>query len=141
MSDSSTHDPPEGVPEEDQTPTKDAFTELRKLLLGPEQAQLHKLQERLDNPDLHANDVSQVLPEAITLRSSRDQKIAQALEPSTEEAIKASIKRDRKVLVDALFPVMGPAIRKAIYSTILGMIQSFNQILLLFFYSAFQNPS
>ena len=82
-------------------------------MLGPLYLQITKLQERLDHP-LQADDVSRVLPEAIALRAARDKKIAVALEPITENAIKASIKRDRKILVDALFPVMRPAIRKAI---------------------------
>ena len=109
--------------------SQDSLVELRDLLLGPMQAQLDKLQRRLDSPQLLAKDVSQVLPEAISLRSSRDKKIQITLEPITEKAIISSIKKDRRVLVDALFPVMGPAIRKAIASTIQGMIQGFNQIL------------
>ena len=108
---------------------QDSLVELRDLLLGPLQAQLDKLQRRLDSPQMLAKDVSQILPEAISLRSSRDKKIQITLEPITEKAIKSSIKKDRRVLVDALFPVMGPAIRKAIASTLQGMIQSFNQIL------------
>ena len=106
-----------------------SLDELRKLLLGPIEDRLNKLQERLDSPDLHADDVSQVLPEAISLRASRDKRIEMALEPIAEKAIRSSIKKDRNVLVDALFPVMGPAIRKAIASALQGMIQSFNQIL------------
>ena len=61
--------------------------------------------------------------------NSRDSQLAEALEPILENAIRASIKKDRRILVDALFPVMGPAIRKAIASTIQGLIQNFNQIL------------
>ena len=109
--------------------SQDSLDELRELLLGPLQVQLDELQKRLNTPQLRAKDISQVLPEAISLRSSRDKKIQVVLEPITERAIKSSIKKDRKVLVDALFPVMGPAIRKAIASSIQGMIQSFNQIL------------
>ncbi|MDX1708069.1 MAG: hypothetical protein R3274_05675, partial [Desulfobacterales bacterium] len=108
---------------------QDALAELRELLLKPIQTQLDELQKRLDTPDLHAKDVSRVLPEAISLRSQRDKKIEMALEPITEKTIKSSIKKDRKALADALFPVMGPAIRRAIASAIQGMIQSFNQIL------------
>ncbi|MGD8494470.1 MAG: hypothetical protein PVH44_12745, partial [Desulfobacterales bacterium] len=113
----------------DSQQPQDALNELRRLLLKPIQAQLDELQKRLDTPDLHARDVSRVLPEAISLRSQRDKKIEMALEPITEKTIKSSIRRDRKALVDALFPVMGPAIRRAIASAIQGMIQSFNQIL------------
>ena len=109
--------------------SQDSLAELRELLTGHLQAQLDRLPKRLDNEKLSAEDVSRVLPEAISLRSSRDKKIQITLEPITEKAIQSSIKRDRRVLVDALFPVMGPAIRKAIASTIQGMIQSFNQIL------------
>jgi OOP family OmpA-OmpF porin len=113
----------------DSRQPQDALDELRELLLGPIQAHLDELQKRLDTPDLHAKDVSRVLPEAIFLRSQRDKKIEMALEPITEKTIKSSIRKDRKALVDALFPVMGPAIRRAISSAIQGMIQSFNQIL------------
>ncbi len=108
---------------------QDALNELRKLLLKPLQTQLDTLQKRYNTPDLHAQDVSRVLPEAISLRASRDKKIEMAMEPITENTIKSSIKRDRRVLVDALFPIMGPSIRRAIASAIQGMVQSFNQIL------------
>jgi len=129
MSDPPTRNTTEGAPTEQDSPCENPMEQLRSLLLGPMKEQLNKLQERLDNPELHAKDVSRVLPESIIQRSRRDRKIAKALEPTIEASIKASVKKDPKVLVDALFPVMGPAIRKAISSTILGMIQSFNQIL------------
>ena len=129
MADSSDQDKGGGLSPEHFSGDADSLKRLRRLLLGPYQDRLDRLQERLDTPELHADDVSKILPEAIFLRSSRDQKIELALEPITAKAIRASIKKDRKILVDALFPVMGPAIRKAIASTLQGMIQSFNQIL------------
>ena len=128
MSDSAPQNRDGKTPLSPSSRSEQSLDELRKLLLGPFQLQVNKLQERLDTP-LQADDVSRVLPEAIALRAARDKKIALALEPITENAIKASIRRDRKILVDALFPVMGPAIRKAIAAAIQGMIQSFNQIL------------
>ena len=111
----------------DRKPT--TLDELRKLLVGPEQIQIVRLKERLDDPELHAEDVSRVLAEAIALRSSRDDQVAKALEPSIEESIKASVRRDPEPLADALFPGMGSAIGKAIISAIRGMIQSLNQFL------------
>ena len=107
----------------------DSLKRLREMLLGPFQVQLDQLQERLDNPELHAKEVSRVLPEAISLRSSQDKMMVTVLEPVTEEAIKASIKKNRQIFVDVLFPVMGPAIRKAIAAAIRAMVQNFNQIL------------
>jgi len=129
MNDSADQDPGKDKPLGNSSQDEDQLKELRELLLGPFQTQLTYLQKRLDTPDLHARDVSQVLPEAIALRSSHDTKMEVALEPITEKAIRASIKKDRQVLVDALFPVMGPAIRRAIASTLQGMIQSLNQVL------------
>ncbi|MGD8226313.1 MAG: OmpA family protein [Desulfobacteraceae bacterium] len=111
----------------DRKPT--TLDELRKLLVGPEQIQIVRLKERLDDPELHAEDVSRVLAEAIALRSSRDDQVAKAMETSIEQSIKSSVRRDPKPLADALFPVMGSAIGKAIFSAVRGMIQSLNQFL------------
>jgi OOP family OmpA-OmpF porin len=119
----------DGLTAGDFSKETDSLKRLRRLILGPYQDQLAQLQNRLDTPERHASDVSKILPEAIAMRSARDRKIELALEPITAKTIRASIQKDRKILVDALFPVMGPAIRKAIASTLQGMIQSFNQIL------------
>lgn len=117
-----------GGPETAQT-TEASLEKLRDLLLRPFWEQLQKLQDRLDNPELRARDVSRVLPEAIARRSVQDRKIELALEPITAKAIRSSIKKDRQVLVDAIFPIIGPAIRKAVAATIQNMIQGFNQVL------------
>ncbi len=114
---------------QDAASSDDSLGELRQLLLGPTQVRLEKLEDRIDNWELLASDVSRVLPQAISLRSAQDTKIETVLEPITANAIKTSIKKDRKVLVDALFPIMGPAIRKAIASSIQAMIEGFNQVL------------
>ncbi|MGD8986312.1 MAG: hypothetical protein PVI53_19965, partial [Desulfobacteraceae bacterium] len=113
------------VDRREEKPT--SLNKLRELLVGPEQEQICRLKERLDDPELHAEDVSRVLAEAIALRSSRDDQLPKALEHSVEESIKASVSRNPEPLVEALFPVMGPAIGKAIFSAISRMIQSLNQ--------------
>ena len=111
-------------------PANRPLQELRELIIGPFRDRLERLQQRVDNPPkLQPGDVARVLPEAVAQRSIRDQKLALALEPITESAIRASIRKNRQVMVDALFPVMGPAIRKAIAAALQGMIQNFNQIL------------
>ena len=123
--------PDEAVNGRPETPDEpeEALDELRDLLLSPYREQLDKLQGRLDTPELYARDVSRVLPEAIARRSTQDGRLEIALEPITARAIRSSIKKDRQVLVDALFPLMGPAIRKAIAAAFQSMIQSFNQVL------------
>jgi OOP family OmpA-OmpF porin len=49
--------------------------------------------------------------------------------PMVEEAIDDSVRRDPQKMVNALFPVMGPAIRRSITVTLRDMIQSLNQLL------------
>jgi OOP family OmpA-OmpF porin len=128
MIDSATTDLPEAA-SPNQPSEPDGLAELRNLLVGPEQTQLIKLRERLDNPQVYAREVSRILPDAITLRSTKDAHLTQALLPTVEEAIQVSVEKNPKVLVDALFPVMGPAIRKAIAEALSGMLQTLNQTL------------
>jgi OOP family OmpA-OmpF porin len=98
-------------------------------LFAPEQARLRNLQERLDNFGLDAENVSRVLPDALNLRSKRDNKLTNALMPAVEDAIGISVKKNPQRLVDAIFPVMGPAIRKAIANTFSEMVESLNKTL------------
>lgn len=103
------------------------LTELRRLLFGPEQARLDALQRHLEQiPQAGVEAVSEVLPQAIVRRAQQDLQLSHALAPTIEDAIKVSVKRDPRPLVEAIFPVMGPAIRKAIVQALEGMIQSLN---------------
>ena len=129
MSSSSTPDPPKVVDEDQPSQVEDELVELRDLLLGSWQMEVSRLKQRLDDPGLHARDVSGILPDAVLLRSSQDEKLAAALVPTVEEILNASVKRDPRTLVNALFPVMGPAIRKAILETIKQIFQSFDQVI------------
>jgi outer membrane protein OmpA-like peptidoglycan-associated protein len=106
--------------------TRGAFAELRTLIVGPEQRQLRALQARLDDPGRQAQDVSDVLPEAVLLRR-RDPHLTRALAPTIEEAITASVRKNPQPLADALFPVIGPAIRKAIAASLSSMLESLNR--------------
>src|SRR6187397_1275434 len=77
----------------------DSFDELRTLLVGPEQRELRDLREYIHDPTAQTR----------------------------EEAITSSVRRDPRPLADALFPVIGPAIRKAIAHTLAGMVESLNR--------------
>ena len=104
------------------------FAELRTLLVGPEQRQLSALQTRLNDPVAQARAVSLVLPTAVELRTN-DPHLRRALAPTIEEAISTSVRRNPRPLADALFPIIGPAIRKAIAATLSGMLESLNTTL------------
>ena len=102
---------------------------LRGIIVGPEKTRIHRLEKRLDDSGTRADELSRVLPDAIARCTLKDQKIARSLQPTIEESIRVSVQKNPEVLADAIFPLMGPGIRKAIASTIMGMIQSFNQLL------------
>jgi OOP family OmpA-OmpF porin len=104
------------------------FSELRSLLIGPEQRQLHDLRHRIEDPATRARDVSRVLATAVELRTD-DPHLKRALAPTIEDTISASVRRNPKPLADALFPIIGPAIRKAIAATLSGMLESMNSSL------------
>ncbi|HVW05805.1 MAG TPA: hypothetical protein VHB78_12410, partial [Vicinamibacterales bacterium] len=104
------------------------LTSLRQLLLAPEQQQLAALQARLDDAKARAEDLGEVLPQVL-LQHAQDPHFTRALSPPIEKAITASVHRNPKPLADALFPVMGPAIRKAVSAALAGMIESLNRTL------------
>ena len=53
--------------------------------------------------------------------------LVRALTPTVELAIRQSVRRDPQPLADAIFPVIGPAIRRAIAAAIDGLIESMNR--------------
>ncbi len=115
---------PEGL-----TSVQEDWTQLRTLLLAPEQTQLDELRERLDNRVVQARDVSQVLPEALALRGDHDQQLSTVLAPYVENGFVATVRKSPRTIVDAIAPIMGPAIRQAIARALQSMTQSFNHTL------------
>jgi len=113
-------------PRSSRTAVDDGFAELRTLLVGPEQRELLELQAHFQDPAVHTDDVSRVLPDAIALRA-RDPQLSRALAPLIEDSITSSVRKDPQPLADALFPVMGPAIRRAIGHTLAAMMDSFSR--------------
>ncbi len=113
-------DPPDG---------DESMAELRSLLLGPAEARLAEIHSRVTDPQWQLKEVSQVLPAAIAVRSRQDNELSEALAPTLTSVIERSVRKNPQPLVDAIFPVMGPAIRKAIATALNGMVQSLNQSL------------
>lgn len=105
------------------------MSELRSLLLGPTEKQLADLHTRLTDPQRQLKEVAHLLPAAIAVRSRQDDELTDAMAPTVAKALDRSIRKDPQPLADALFPVMGPAIRKSIAAALSGMIESFNQSL------------
>ena len=109
------------------SPADEEMKELRSLLLGPAEQQIAEIHERLKDPSRQLEEVSRVLPAAVSARTRQDGELGEALGPTVTTAIERSVRRNPQPLVDAIFPVIGPAIRKAISVALSGMIQSLNQ--------------
>ena len=102
---------------------------LRKLLFGSKYHELLELQREFSDHSQTSQKISEVISEAIALRTKQDNSLTYALAPSVEEAIHASVKRNPKRLANALFPVIGPAIRESVAEMISSMMQQVNQLL------------
>ncbi|BAZ12164.1 OmpA/MotB domain-containing protein [Calothrix sp. NIES-4071] len=103
--------------------------ELRSILLGIETKKLNHIYERIDNIEVKPEIISQILPQAIILRTMQDKQLTEAIVPTIEQAIDSSIKKDLNILSDTIFPIIAPATRRAISFALNEMTQSLNQTL------------
>jgi OOP family OmpA-OmpF porin len=97
--------------------------------MGRELAQLSFLSRTIADPGQHAQALSQVITEAILLRSRRDDKLNTVLGPTVERIFTSSVRRNPETLANQIFPVIGPAIRRSISETFLSMLQDLNSTL------------
>ena len=114
--DSGTSDPVQSLEE---------LTRLRNLLVGEEQERLTKLENRKQR--LSAEDIGGLLPQAIALKSGQDDALSHALRPAVEEGLKDSVQRNPQTIIDVVFPILGPAIRKAVSQSMRGLAETINK--------------
>lgn len=110
-----------------------SLVELREILVEPFREDIDDLRRRVQRVELReeettAVDVSQVLPEAVRRRSG-DAELSEALAPTIEKTLHVSVERDPQPIVDAIFPVIGPAIRKAVSEALSSLMANVNQTL------------
>jgi OOP family OmpA-OmpF porin len=114
------------MPAQAPEPSARELAELRELLIGEELDYLADVQGRLDDPDRRAQDLAQVLPEAV--KSAKSKNLREALEPIIEKSFHHSVRRNPHEVVDAISPVMLPAIRTSIATAIREFAETLNQI-------------
>jgi outer membrane protein OmpA-like peptidoglycan-associated protein len=102
------------------------FVQLRDLIVGPEREQIAELQERVSNPERRAKDLAEALPGAV--RNARSKALREALEPIFEKTFESSVRKHPRELADAIYPVIGPAIRNSIAASIREFAENLNQI-------------
>lgn len=108
---------------------REEFERLRRILLAGDRDRLESVERRLSDPDVRAEELSHVLPESLARAAHHSNRLGLALAGVLDEALAASIKKNRRELAAALSPAMGPAIRRAIGETLRTMVDSFNQVL------------
>jgi outer membrane protein OmpA-like peptidoglycan-associated protein/archaellum component FlaC len=97
----------------------------------------NKLEKRINTPEQRVREIADVLPDAIRLASQQaisnamyeEVELTQSLQTPVEHCIKHSISHDVRPFADALFPVMGPAIRKSINESFKTLLQRINRTL------------
>jgi len=99
---------------------------IKQILFGNEKKRLDSLVRRLERPESRTADVADILPDAVTRSYNMDDRLGKALSSPLESTLSEAIRREPKKFADALYPVMGPAIRKAIAEAIKSTLQTIN---------------
>ncbi|MDX1644289.1 MAG: OmpA family protein, partial [Thermoanaerobaculia bacterium] len=127
-------DPSQPIESDDalsETPeTEDPTAELerlRELLVGEERRDLARLERRFDDWELTPEEVAELLPDAVAQATGDDERLAKALAPTLEAGIAESVHRNPQQITQAIYPILGPAIRKAISDTLSGFVETLNR--------------
>lgn len=113
---------PANVPE----PSARELEELRELLIGQELESLADVQGRISDPARRAQDLAQVLPDAI--KSAKAKNLREALEPLVERSFHHAVRKNPGEIVEAIYPVIGPSIRASIGKALRDFAENLNQI-------------
>lgn len=101
---------------------------LKDLLFGAEKEALDSIAERVERPETRTADVSDVLPEAIHQSHKKNSDLVGSLQEPVGECLQRAFREDPESYSDALYPVMGPAIRKSIAHTLRAFSKQINQV-------------
>jgi hypothetical protein len=115
------------------------LTELNNRLLPLEETLIRfsELEQRLNDTEHRTRDLADILPNAIrqvtqqanmqlSTQNIKVEELADSLKIPVEQCLKQSVNDDAQTLADALFPVMGPAIRKSINESMKAMVEKIN---------------
>ena len=110
----------------DSATADNQYLKLRQLLLGDDYS---SALNRYISKEEDAERVSKVLPEAVKQSAQENSSLGEALAPVVDKAIANSIVENPSRITNIIFPIMGPAIRKAVASALSEMVQSLNTLL------------
>ncbi|MDC0743006.1 OmpA family protein [Polyangium mundeleinium] len=87
--------------------------DLRPLLVKPEQERLKSLEHKLETPEALAEAIGEVLARAAVVSQKRGEELASAMQPLLLSSIHETVRKNPELFAEAIFPSIGPAIRKA----------------------------
>lgn len=101
---------------------------LKDILLDDERRTLDVLDARVAELDRTQRQLPARLPGAIehAQEGAGAERFAKALARPVTQALGAAVRENRKVIIDVLFPVIGPAIRKAIAEALRNLVADVN---------------
>ncbi|MBK9654189.1 MAG: hypothetical protein IPO66_01475 [Rhodanobacteraceae bacterium] len=107
------------------------FDRLREVLLGAERARLDQHDGAIEQARQAHATLPEQLPQLLEAAQRGDGREAlhRALAPAVAAALGDAVKRDRRTIVDALFPIIGPTIRKAIAEALRSFVGDLNRAL------------
>lgn len=104
---------------------------LRRLLLDDERSRLSDALARVDELEQRQRDLPRRLPGLLSRAAEGEgaQRLGEALAEPVAGALSTAIRNNRRALIDTLFPVVGPTIRKAIAESMRGLVGDINNAL------------
>lgn len=99
---------------------------LKELLFGMEKQALDSITQRVEKRELRSADVADVLAESIHTSHQQGGDLREALRKPVGECLREEFRSDPQAYGDALYPVMGPAIRKSIMQALRSITQQIN---------------
>ena len=111
--------------EQRTSPEQEQLAQVRSVLLGPQdeiiaglQEQLASLQSRVQDLDTRASDTSEVLAVSVKKAHKESDALGIALKPIVVDKFHEVSREDPDIMAEALFPILGPAVRKMIVNII-----------------------
>ncbi|MBT8066388.1 MAG: hypothetical protein KJO09_04060 [Gammaproteobacteria bacterium] len=101
--------------------------QLKELLFGAEKEALDSISERVERREVRTADIADVLPEAIYQSHKKDSELVESLTAPVGECLQQAFREEPETYGDALYPVMGPAIRKSIMHALRTFTQQINE--------------
>ena len=100
---------------------------LKHLLIADEREVLSRVERRVEALEQVNAELASQLPSLV--RAAPVEPMNRALANPVAAALGSAVQRNRTSIVDALFPVIGPIIRKAIAEALRGLMRDMNRVL------------